>query len=69
MLLTGSASTAPIANISISTIEGGWDYSEPVVMNLGNVPAGNTTSEYIRICKQSTVVLKDKYPLLWRLLG
>jgi len=63
VLLTGSASTAPIANISVSTVEGGWDYSEPVIMDFGNVQAGNTTSRYIRICNEGGSALASKYYL------
>ena len=72
VLLTGSASTAPIANISVSTIEGGWVYSEPLVMDFGNVLAGNTTSEYIRLCNSGGSVLtitKSKPPVDTELLA
>lgn len=72
VLLTGSASTAPVANISISTIENGWDYSEPVVMDFGIVPAGNTTSEYIRICNSggsALTITKSKPPIQAELLA
>lgn len=72
VLLTGSASTAPVANISVSTIEGGWDYSTPVVMDFGNVVAGNTTSRYIRICNSggsSLAVTKSKPPIQQELLA
>jgi len=50
VLLTGSASTAPIANISVSTIEGGWNSFEPVAMDFGDVTSGTTVSKNIRIC-------------------
>ena len=72
VLLTGSASTAPIANISISTIEGGWDNSEPPLMDFGNVMAGNTTSRYIRICNEggsSLTITKSKPPIQQELLA
>ena len=72
VLLTGSASTAPVANISVSTIESGWDYSEPVVMDFGNVIAGNTTSQYIRICNSggsSLEITKSKPPIQQELLA
>jgi iron transport multicopper oxidase len=72
VLLTGSASTAPIANISISTVEGGWDYFEPVVMNFGNVVAGTTTSEYIRVCNSggsALTITKSKPPIQAELLA
>lgn len=66
VLLTGSASTAPIANISVSTIEGGWDASEPIIMDFGNVLAGTTVSRNIRICNAGGSVLtitKSKPPI------
>ncbi|CAG8961012.1 hypothetical protein HYFRA_00002552 [Hymenoscyphus fraxineus] len=66
ILLTGSASTAAIANISVSTVEGGWDYSNPVVMNFGNVRAGSTQSRSIRICNSGGTALhitKSKPPI------
>jgi iron transport multicopper oxidase len=66
VLLTGSASTSPVANISVSTIEGGWDYSEPVVMDFGNVLAGTTQSRNIRICNSGGSALsitKSKPPI------
>jgi iron transport multicopper oxidase len=72
VLLTGSASTAPIANISVSTIEGGWDYSNPVVMDFGNAVAGSTTSRYIQICNSggsSLTITKSKPPIQQELLA
>jgi iron transport multicopper oxidase len=72
VILTGSASTAPIANISISTIEGGWDYSEPAVMDFGNVLAGTTVSKNIRICNQggsALTITKSKPPIQQELLA
>ncbi|TVY39827.1 hypothetical protein LOCC1_G004958 [Lachnellula occidentalis] len=72
VLLTGSASTAPIANISISTIEGGWDFSEPVNMNFGNVVVGNTVSQNIRICNSggsALTITKSKPPIDVELLA
>jgi iron transport multicopper oxidase len=65
-LLVGSGSTAPIANISVSTVEGGWDYSEPVVMNFGNVLAGTTQVMTLRICNSggsALEVTKSKPPI------
>ncbi|KAJ8066890.1 hypothetical protein OCU04_004276 [Sclerotinia nivalis] len=70
--ITGSASTAPIANISIATIEGGWDFSEPVVMNFGNVLAGKTVTSYIRICNSggsALLITKSKPPIDTELLA
>ncbi|TVY18072.1 WSC domain-containing protein [Lachnellula arida] len=72
VLLTGSASTAPIANISVSTIEGGWDFSEPVNMDFGNVVAGNTVSRNIRICNSggsALTITKSKPPIDVELLA
>ncbi|KAH8684343.1 hypothetical protein BGZ60DRAFT_547896 [Tricladium varicosporioides] len=72
VLLTASASTAPVANISISTIEGGWDYSEPLILNFGNVRAGMTVSKYIRICNSggsALAITKSKPPIDTELLA
>lgn len=66
VLLVGSASTSPIANISVSTSEGGWDNSVPLTMDFGNVLAGNTTSRTIRICNSggsALTVTKSKVGL------
>lgn len=52
VLFVGSASTSPIANISVSTMEGGWDNSEPLVMDFGNVFQGATVSRSIRLCNE-----------------
>jgi iron transport multicopper oxidase len=70
--LTGSASTAPVANISVSTVEGGWDYSNPVVMDFGNVLAGTTVTRYIRICNSggsALTITKSKPPIDTELLA
>lgn len=72
VLLTGSASTAPIANISVSTVEGGWDYSEPLLLNFGTVMAGTTTLGDIRLCNQGGSALhitKSKPPVDTELLA
>ncbi|TVY32992.1 WSC domain-containing protein [Lachnellula subtilissima] len=72
VLLTGSASAAPIANISVSTIEGGWDFSEPVNMDFSNVAAGNTVSRNIRICNSggsALTITKSKPPIDVELLA
>ena len=72
VLLTSSASTAPIANISVSTIEGGWDFSEPVNMDFGNVVAGSTVSRNIRICNSggsALTITKSKPPIDVELLA
>jgi iron transport multicopper oxidase len=72
VMLSGSASTAPVANISISTVEGGWDYSEPLLMDFGNVVAGTTVSRSIRICNSggsALTVTKSKPPVQAELLA
>jgi iron transport multicopper oxidase len=64
-LLAGSASTPPIANISISTMDGAWDSSQPAVMDFGNVLAGTTVSRNIRICNNggsALMITKSKPP-------
>ena len=66
IVLEGSASTAPVANFSISTSEGGWLPSTDLNMDFGPVSPGNTTSLMIRICNQGGSVLtvtKSKPPL------
>lgn len=67
-ILEGSASTAPIANMSISTSENGWTdvttQSAPV-MDFGYVQAGTTHSLRIQICNEGGSVLdisKSKPP-------
>ena len=67
-ILEGSASTAPIANMSISTSEHGWTdvttQSAPV-MDFGYVQAGTTQSLQIQICNEGGSVLdisKSKPP-------
>lgn len=57
VLMTGSAGTPPVANISVSTIEGGWDASTPVALHFGNVLGGTTVTRQIRICNQGGSVL------------
>lgn len=70
--LTGSASTAPVANISVSTVEGGWDYTNPVVMDFGNVLSGTTVTRNIRICNSggsALTITKSKPPIDTELLA
>lgn len=57
-ILEGSASTAPIANFSISTSEGGWLPQGNLIMDFGNVAPGSTSSRQIRICNQGGSVLQ-----------
>jgi iron transport multicopper oxidase len=66
LLLSGSASTAPIVTLSVSNLEGGWDFSDPPVMDFGNVPINTTMSGNIRVCNVGGSVLtitKSKPPL------
>jgi iron transport multicopper oxidase len=72
LILTASGSTAPVANISVSTVEGGWNYYEPVTLDFGNVPAGTTQSKYIRICNSggsTLTITKSKPPIQSELLA
>lgn len=57
-ILEGSASTAPIANFSISTSEGGWLPEQNVIMDFGSVAPGTTSSLKIRICNEGGSVLQ-----------
>ncbi len=68
IILEGSASTAPIANISISNGEGGWNFfgtNLNIPMDFGDVAPGSTSSQQIRICNSGGSVLsidKSKPP-------
>ncbi|MCJ1242521.1 hypothetical protein MMC14_010529, partial [Varicellaria rhodocarpa] len=57
-ILESSASTAPIANFSISNGEGGWLPDANVVMDFGDVAPGSTSSRQIRICNNGGSVLE-----------
>ncbi|KAL8661300.1 MAG: hypothetical protein Q9202_005725 [Teloschistes flavicans] len=57
-ILEGSASTAPIANFSISTSEGGWLPAGNLIMDFGNVAPGSSSSRQIRICNEGGSVLQ-----------
>lgn len=57
-ILQGSASTAAIANFSISTSEGGWLPEQNVIMDFGKVAPGSTSSRQIRICNEGGSVLQ-----------
>jgi len=57
-ILEGSASTAPIANFSISTSEGGWLPASDLLMDFGDVVPGTTPSLQSRICNQGGSVLE-----------
>jgi hypothetical protein len=56
--LEGSASTAPIAELSISTSEGGWLPDANLDMNFGSVAPGSSSSRTIRMCNVGGSVLK-----------
>jgi WSC domain len=65
IILEGSASTAPIANFSISTSEGGWLPQSDLLMDFGMVAPGSSSSLQIRLCNQGGSVLtidKSKPP-------
>ncbi|GAB7357018.1 hypothetical protein MBLNU459_g7845t2 [Dothideomycetes sp. NU459] len=66
VILEGSASTAPVANFSISNGEGGWLPGSDLLMDFGTVVAGETVTRQIRICNSGGSVLtitKSKPPL------
>lgn len=74
VLLGASAATPSVANISIgvSQTSGPWNYSQPSAMNFGNVVAGTTVSQYIRICNSGGSALhvtKSKPPIDTELLA
>lgn len=72
VLVTGSAATAPIANISVSTAQGGWDFSEPLKIDFDNVLEGKTVSRNIRICNSggsALTITKSKPPIGLELLA
>ena len=63
--LAGTASTAPIANFSISTSEGGWLPDSNLLMDFGDVAPASTSQLQIRICNNGGSVLdisKSKPP-------
>ena len=66
--LEGSASTAAIATLSISTSEGGWLPASNLLMDFGKVAPGTTSSRKIRICNSGGSVLeisKSKPPNIY----
>lgn len=58
IILEGSASTAPIANFSISNGEGGWLPQSNLLMDFGEVVPGTSPSLQIRICDVGGSVLE-----------
>lgn len=70
ILMTGSSSTAPIAELAVETSEHGWDPSG--IMDFGDVPAGTTQTRRIRICNTGGSALhitKSKPPIQPELLA
>jgi len=66
LLLSGSAATAPVANISVSTAQGDWDYTAPLVMDFGDVLASTSASRNIRLCNSggsALTITKSKPPI------
>ncbi|KAI4139521.1 MAG: hypothetical protein L6R39_006249 [Caloplaca ligustica] len=64
VLLTGSATTAPIAKLDVETSEGGWDSSG--IMDFGTVQAGTTVTRRLRICNvggSALLITKSKPPV------
>ncbi|KAH0545374.1 hypothetical protein FGG08_000515 [Glutinoglossum americanum] len=65
IVLSASASTAPIAELTISNGEGGWLPPSTQNMDFGNVAVGNSSTLQIRICNTGGSVLtitKSKPP-------
>ncbi|KAL8879655.1 MAG: hypothetical protein Q9198_002774, partial [Flavoplaca austrocitrina] len=64
VLLTGSATTSPIAKLATETSEGGWDTSG--IMDFGMVMAGTTVTRRLRICNEGgspLQITKSKPPI------
>ncbi|KAL8887519.1 MAG: hypothetical protein Q9215_004914 [Flavoplaca cf. flavocitrina] len=64
VLLTGSATTSPIAKLATETSEGGWDTSG--IMDFGMVKAGTTVTRRLRICNEGgspLQITKSKPPI------
>lgn len=64
VLFTGSATTAPIAQLAVETSEHGWDPSG--IMDFGDVLAGTTQTRRIRICNtggSALLITKSKPPI------
>lgn len=64
VLLTGSATTSPIAKLATETSEGGWDTSG--TMDFGMVKAGIIVTRRLRICNEGgspLQITKSKPPI------
>ena len=57
LVLSASASTAPICQLTISNGEGGWQPPSDTLMDFGNVPVGNSSTLQIRLCNIGGSVL------------
>lgn len=57
ILISATALNPPVANISVSTSGGGWNYSVPVAIHFGNILANTTVQQSIRVCNQGGSVL------------
>jgi hypothetical protein len=65
IIVEGSASTAPIANFSISNDEGGWLPPFDLIMDFGDIAPGSSSTRQIRICNNggsSLEIDKSKPP-------
>ena len=58
IILEGSASTAPVANFSISNGEGGWLPPSNLLMDFGDVAPGSSSSRQIQICNSGGSALE-----------
>jgi iron transport multicopper oxidase len=66
IILDGSAAPPPKGSISVSTSSGGWDYTEPVSMDFGNVLTGTTVAMTLRLCNNggsAMEITKSKPPV------
>ena len=63
-IIEGTASSAPVANFSISNGEGGWLPQGNLIMDFGSITPGTTASRDIRICDVggSTLLISKSKP-------
>ncbi|KAL8742728.1 MAG: hypothetical protein Q9190_004833 [Brigantiaea leucoxantha] len=64
VLFTGSATTAPIAELAVETVEHGWNVNG--VMDFGDVVAGTVVTRRIRLCNKggsALLITKSKPPI------
>lgn len=65
VLLSASAATAPVANISVSLPGGGYRSGTPLIMDFGHVTAGTSQTRNIKICNSggsALLITKSKPP-------